>query len=100
MYHCQQSAEKALKAYLTYREVVFQKTHNLSVLLQGCLVFEPDFEILRVSAETLTPFATEFRYPGDVIEPSQDEAAEALEMADLILNFVVQLLPDEVLSNK
>ncbi len=100
VYHCQQSAEKSLKAYLTYREVVFQKTHNLSVLLQGCLVFEPDFEILRVSAETLTPFATEFRYPGDVIEPSQDEAAEALEMADLILNFVVQLLPDEVLSNK
>ncbi len=32
VYHCQQSVEKALKGYLTYHDVIFQKTHNLSVL--------------------------------------------------------------------
>jgi HEPN domain-containing protein len=36
VYHCQQSAEKALKAYLTYHDVLFQKTHNLIVLLDVC----------------------------------------------------------------
>jgi len=29
VYHCQQSAEKALKAYLTHQDVVFKKTHDL-----------------------------------------------------------------------
>ena len=29
MYHCQQAAEKAIKGYLTYHEVEFERTHNL-----------------------------------------------------------------------
>jgi hypothetical protein len=43
----------------------------------------------------LTPYATEFRYPGDVIEPERSEAEEALEMATLVLDFVIQKLPSE-----
>jgi HEPN domain-containing protein len=96
VYHCQQAAEKALKAYLAYQEVILQKTHNLSVLLESCISFEAGFEVLRNSADALTPYATEFRYPGAAIEPEQDEAAEALEMADLVLSFVMQVLPDDV----
>jgi len=61
VYHCQQSAEKALKAYLTYRNVVFQKTHDLDVLLNLCLPFELGFGELREIAKTLTPYAVEFR---------------------------------------
>ncbi len=94
VYHCQQSAEKALKAYLVYQEVILQKTHNLVVLLESCLAFDINFEILRDSAEILTPYATEFRYPGDTIEPEKYEAEEALAIASLVLNFVVKLLPN------
>ena len=94
VYHCQQSAEKALKAYLVYQQVTLQKTHNLVVLLENCLDFDPSFEILRPSAEVLTPYATEFRYPSDTIEPEIDEAEEALDIAGSILDFVIKLLPD------
>lgn len=94
VYHCQQSAEKALKAYLVYQEVILQKTHNLVVLLESCLAFDINFEILRDSAEILTPYATEFRYPGDTIEPEKYEAEEALAITSLVLNFVVKLLPN------
>lgn len=94
VYHCQQSAEKALKAYLVYQEVILQKTHNLVVLLESCLAFDINFEILRDSAEILTPYATEFRYPGDTIEPEKYEAEEALAIASLVLDFVVKLLPN------
>lgn len=93
VYHCQQSAEKALKAYLVYKEVPLQKTHNLVVLLENCLDFELSFEILRASAEVLTPYATEFRYPSDIVEPDVSEAEEALTMAESVLNFVIKLLP-------
>jgi HEPN domain-containing protein len=94
VYHCQQSAEKALKAYLVYQEVILQKTHNLVVLLESCLTFDIGFEILRDSAEVLTPYGTEFRYPGDTLEPERFEAEEALAIASLVLDFVIKLLPN------
>ena len=94
VYHCQQSAEKALKAYLVYQEVILQKTHNLVVLLESCLTFDMNFEILRDSAEILTPYATEFRYPCDTTQPEKYEAEEALAIASLVLDFVTKLLPN------
>ena len=35
-FHCQQAAEKALKAFLAWRDVPFRKTHDLEVI--GALV--------------------------------------------------------------
>jgi HEPN domain-containing protein len=35
-YHCQQSAEKALKAFLMYCDIEPPKTHNLSLLCEMC----------------------------------------------------------------
>ncbi len=93
VYHCQQCAEKALKAYLAYQQKSLQKTYNLVVLLENCIEFEPSFEILRESAESLTPYATEFRYPGDTAQPEKDDVEEALEMAALVLNVVTQAIP-------
>jgi len=43
VYHCQQAAEKALKAFLTARDTTFEKTHNLVALLALYTPFEPDF---------------------------------------------------------
>jgi len=93
VYHCQQSAEKAFKSYLVYKEVTLHKTHNLVFLLENCLTFDINFEILRNSAEVLTPYATEFRYPGDILQPEKLEVEEALKNASLVLNFVIELLP-------
>jgi HEPN domain-containing protein len=95
VYHCQQAAEKALKAYLTYQNVVFQKTHDLDVLINLCLPFNVGFKELRETAITLTPYAVEFRYPGNAIEPERVEANQALEMAESVLNFVRLSLFDE-----
>ena len=96
VYHCQQAAEKAIKGYLTYRDIVFEKTHNLVALLAFCIPLEPKFDRLEEAAEILTPYATEFRYPGDVTEPSKEETQQALAMAENFLNFIIQLLPNEV----
>jgi HEPN domain-containing protein len=95
VYHCQQSAEKSLKAYLTYRNTTFRKTHDLDVLIDLCSLSESSFQDLKDGADILTPYATEFRYPSDTVEPERYEAEEALEIASAILNFVVKLLPDD-----
>jgi len=81
-YHCQQAAEKAIKAWLTAAEVVFVKTHSLEILVSLCLPSAPGFQRFFPHAIELTPFATEFRYPGDAFEPSAEEAANALTLAE------------------
>jgi len=100
VYHCQQSAEKALKAYLTYRCVLFPKTHDLETLLDLCLPFASGFVRLQDMAEDLTPYATMFRYPGSVIAPASQEAKEAIEKADYFFNFVLSVLPDGILCDE
>ncbi len=66
------------------------------MVAKGYCSFEADFDELRDFADILTPYATEFRYPGDVIEPERQEAEEAIEMAAAVLAFVIGKLPDEV----
>ena len=96
VYHCQQSAEKSLKAYLTYQNITFRKTHDLDVLIDLCSLSEPSFQDLKDGADILTPYATEFRYPSDTVEPERYEAEEALEIANSVLDFVINLLPDNL----
>jgi len=97
VYHCQQAAEKALKAYLTLQDTPFQKVHILSVLVDQCEKFDQSFEGLREAADILTPYATAFRYPGDILEPSSDDAAEALMLARKVMDFVTEKMPSDLI---
>ena len=36
LFHCQQAAEKALKAFLTFHDQPFRKTHDLASLGRQC----------------------------------------------------------------
>jgi len=95
-YHCQQAVEKAMKGYLVYQDIGFQKTHNLSRLLILCQSINPDFSQWEAMAEMLTPYATEYRYPGDLLEPERAEAEQAIAMAEAFVNFVIGVLPIEL----
>jgi HEPN domain len=54
------------------------------------------YEVCQWLIKILTPYATEFRYPGDAIEPEKQEAERALEMAEFFVGFVMSVFPDEV----
>ena len=95
-FHCQQAAEKALKAYLTWRDKPFERTHSLVALVAMCLPFDPCFETLRRAATALTPYAVALRYPGDLPELSEAEAQEALSLAREVWDFILERLPPEV----
>lgn len=99
VYHCQQAAEKALKGYLAHQKLEIVKTHELDILLQLCIPFTSNFERLKAAAKILTPYAAEFRYPGDYIDPDTAEAEKAVEMAAQIVDFVVEQLPDEITNS-
>lgn len=93
VYHCQQSAEKNLKAYLAYQGVVFPKTHDLDVLLDLCCRSDAEFRDWDEAADILTPYATESRYLSDSLEPEEADARQAIELATSMLDFVTQKLP-------
>lgn len=94
VYHCQQAAEKALKGYLTAHGVMFPKIHLLSPLVSLCADIDSSFTQLYDAAEVLTPLATEFRYPGDILEPEASDAEEAYRLAEQVVVFVITRLPD------
>lgn len=91
MYHCQQAAEKSLKAWLTCRDIIFPKTHDLEALLHLCRTQEPGFSAYTGHARDLTPLATEFRYPGDGLSPEPARAREALGQATEIFRYTGKL---------
>lgn len=95
IYHCQQTAEKAVKAFLVSKEISPEKTHDMRKLTLEAAVHEPRFNEVMDMAVALTPYAWEFRYPDDLAEtyPTREEFDEALQYAQAIYDFVLNLLP-------
>lgn len=89
-YHCQQAAEKSLKAYLAYKNYPVEKTHDLAKLVGACQKNDYSFTALYDIAEQLTPFATRFRYPTEFDIPDSIDSKEAVRQARTIFNFVVK----------
>ena len=95
LFHCQQAAEKSLKAFLFWRDVSFGKTHDLENLGVQCMRLEPDLAPLLDRAKRLTKYATMFRYPGAPYEPTAEEAHTGLALAREIFGAIQTRLPSE-----
>ena len=101
VYHCQQSAEKAVKAFLVHHGKPYEKTHDIEVLADLAREIDSSFSKLTDAADALTPYATRFRYPNATfaIEPTPAEYNEALKHAEAIYSFVLNLLPSDMLPD-
>jgi len=93
-FHCQQAAEKLLKAYLVGNGQEFPFTHDLFLILERILPFNSEVDELRDSCAILLPYAVEIRYPDDWYMPSKEDAKEAREAAGKVLNWLENALPD------
>ena len=95
VFHCQQAAAKALKAFLTTQDYPFRKTHDLEVL--GSAVTARDSSLVDVfdRAADLTPYAWRFRYPGTPDAPTIQEAREALALAREVYEAILVRLPED-----
>jgi len=93
LFHAQQAAEKALKAFLASRGQPFRRTHDLVALLTECERIAPDFSQVQSAVIALAPYAVAPRY--DRVQPSQTEqdAERALQSAGTTYDFVLSQLP-------
>jgi HEPN domain-containing protein len=96
-FHCQQAAEKFLKAFLISQETPFAKTHDLLALLELCTKHQPEFELHSEWFEVLNPYSVQFRYPGE--EATVEEARLAIKTIKQIAVFMRSLFPSELLSS-
>lgn len=96
VFHCQQAAEKAFKAFLTWHDQPFRKTHNLEELGEQCLRIDSSLETIVDHAVPLTEYAWRFRYPGDPEHVDQMEAEEARALAQEVYDAIVYRLPEDV----
>lgn len=97
LYHCQQAAEKILKAFLVRQSQPFARTHNLVALLGLCTAVDSEFSTLEDAAKALTPYAEVFRYPNEIAEPTTDEIEDALQFMRQLFSFVSNRLPPETI---
>ena len=97
VYHCQQAAEKAVKAFLVQHGKPYEKTHDIEVLVDIAGEVDAAFRQLTDAADALTPYASRFRYPNATfaVEPQPAEYREAVQHAQAIYDFVLNLLPKE-----
>ena len=93
-YHCQQSAEKALKALILRNGQYIKKSHDLLLLLQ-CIAGFIDIDSIKLDCAELTNYSVVTRYPysfGDSIDDTRTD--KAIASAEKILNFVLNAISD------
>ena len=76
-YHCQQCAEKYLKAFLQEHGIRFERTHDLARLLEDCLSLDSSFGVLDEDLGLLRRYAVAVRYPGAIVNSEMAEDARA-----------------------
>jgi len=80
-FHAQQAAEKSLKAFLTWHQVEFPKTHDLGALLDLAARAAPDLERELRDTVALNPYGVQEWYPGEGTPMSVEEARQAVVLA-------------------
>ena len=89
LYHCQQSAEKSLKAFMVQNGRFPPKTHELQELRLICKRWDSQFDNVRLIKHCafLDPFSVIIRYPKHNLSLNSSHAARGLNSSIRIFDF-------------
>jgi HEPN domain-containing protein len=90
----QQAAEKAFKARLTALAKAFPRVHDL-ITLRSLLPDDSEAGAEAADLATLTVWAVEARYPGDLAEASRADAITAVTVATAVVESARSAVPAE-----
>jgi HEPN domain-containing protein len=89
-FHCQQAAEKYLKALMAELGLAIPRSHNLVALLPLLSPHHGTLRSLRRGLDFLTRFAVDTRYPGE--SANKRQAVAALRWAERVRDVCRRLL--------
>lgn len=88
-FHCQQAAEKYLKAYVVAHSLQFRKTHDLVEILELCKEKDKEFTQLDDDVRRLSGYYVDTRYPTTwPVGYIKDDAFTAFAAAGRIREFI------------
>ena len=87
-YHCHQSAEKNLKAFIIYLDLPLNKTHNLIKLVDQISELDKEITQLQKAVEVLTDYVVTARYPDDSELIPDEESKLAFRESEKINNYI------------
>ena len=99
-FHAQQCVEKVIKAYLVRWQIEFPKTHDIAQLRQIVATTDEQLSRALAAADALSPYAVEFRYPGEFEPVSQKSAKEAFDLAEEAHQIILQKLEDYIRAGR
>ena len=88
-FHCQQSVEKAMKAYLSFINLRPPRTHDLDELIEMCN--NNEIMSLRDITIPLNDYSVMVRYPSHE-KLNQDDKNQAINAAKTVLALIMQLM--------
>ena len=88
-YHCQQAAEKYLKAYILFSDLPIIKTHNIALLCEQIQDIDKDILQIYDTASELTQYITAARYPDDFEKLCDEDSREAYKISFKVAEFVI-----------
>ncbi|GMO69802.1 MAG: hypothetical protein Ta2A_18160 [Treponemataceae bacterium] len=98
-YLCAQAAEKYLKCYLTYNDIVPLKTHNLVLLNDKCIEIDNGFNEVKMECGFINRYANEIRYPYR-IQVCKEDISYVMTSIDKIRNIdSLKKIRDEIAKN-
>ena len=92
-YHCQQAAEKLLKAFLIKNNEPVVKTHDLTFLNSKCIKFNKTFEEINKECIRLTNYGVNTRYP-DIMDIIDIDMEIAINDVKRIKSFILEKIEE------
>ncbi|MDO9709630.1 HEPN domain-containing protein [Paracraurococcus lichenis] len=94
-FHCQQAAEKLLKAFLVLEGKPTPKLHDLGQLSTRLDRYGPILADMEEALESLSPWAVTGRYPDlEEAQPTEAEIRNAFDLLDTLMDRVRQAATD------
>ncbi len=85
-FNLQQAVEKYLKGYLLSKGWELRRIHDLEILLNEAIRYDPSFEEFRAACQKITRYYVRDRYPLMLVsELTKDEIKESLAVAENII---------------
>jgi HEPN domain-containing protein len=98
-YHCAQAVEKYLKGYLTYQDIIPQKTHDLYFLNSLCIEKDNEFQNTTTPCAFLNRFANDIRYPHKY-ELNDADVNFSLDAVEKIRNIKPMIVIRKIINDK
>ena len=85
-FHCRQSIEKYLKAFLIWHDIEPPAIHDLQRLNNICIKIDKDFNLISEQLNSLNAYAVDFRYPGE--NATIEESKSAVQIMKHVRKFL------------